>query len=98
MVDDWLDDVIFIKATHSPAEDAAQQEVHRYLRSDPKDLHLPLLKWWEANQVFYPNISRIAKTHLAVPASSVPSERVFSLAGSLVNKKEHECHHQMLTS
>lgn len=37
--------------------------------------------------MYYPRFSVLAKKYLAIPASSVPAERVFSLAGHLVNKK-----------
>jgi hypothetical protein len=38
------------------------------------------------NAVFYPWLSILAKKYFAIPASYVPSEWVFSLAGHLVNK------------
>jgi hypothetical protein len=50
---------------------------------------LTILQWWGKNALFYPRWSILAKKYLAIPAlyMYVPSERVFSLAGHLVNKK-----------
>jgi hypothetical protein len=39
------------------------------------------------NAAFYPGLSILAKNYLAITALYVPSERVFSLSGHLVNKK-----------
>jgi len=39
------------------------------------------------NAAFYPGLSILAKDYLAIIALYVPSERVFSLASHLVNKK-----------
>ena len=39
------------------------------------------------NAAFYPRKSILAKKYIAIPASYVSSERVFSLAGHLVSKK-----------
>jgi len=44
------------------------------------------LDWWKENEQKYPRVAVVARKVLAVPASSVPSERVFSSAGLLVNK------------
>ena len=45
------------------------------------------LKWWSANEKRFPVLARLAQKYLAVPATSVPSERLFSVAGWLLNKK-----------
>jgi hypothetical protein len=39
------------------------------------------------NAAFYPGLSIFAKKYLAITALYVPSERVFSFVGHLVNKK-----------
>lgn len=44
------------------------------------------LAWWKDNAGKYPKIAKVARKVLAVPATSVPSERVFSATGLLINK------------
>jgi len=38
------------------------------------------LEWWKANHHLYPRVAALAKKYLCPPATSVPSERTFSLA------------------
>ena len=45
------------------------------------------LDWWRLHNEKYPNIWRMASCVLAIPATSAPSECVFSAAGNIVNKK-----------
>ena len=45
------------------------------------------LQWWKQNHREYPNIWMLAKRILSVPATSAPSERVFSVASLIATKK-----------
>ena len=45
------------------------------------------LNWWSVNATNYPIISVLAKKYLAIPASSASSERVFSTAKNITDKK-----------
>lgn len=46
----------------------------------------PLL-WWRENSNTLPNLARLARKWLSIPASSTPSERVFSIAGLMDTAK-----------
>jgi hypothetical protein len=45
------------------------------------------LKWWRDHQTDYPHIWKVAEQVLAIPATSAPSERAFSSAANIVDKK-----------
>lgn len=43
------------------------------------------LEWWKTHENIFPKLSKLAKKYLAVPGTSVSSERLFSDAGNLIN-------------
>ena len=45
------------------------------------------LEWWKINETKYPNIWLLAQCILSIPATSAPSERVFSAAANIIDKK-----------
>jgi hypothetical protein len=45
------------------------------------------LEWWKINHTKYANLYNLASCILAIPATSAPSERVFSAASNIFNKK-----------
>lgn len=50
-------------------------------------VHSNPLDWWQLHLQKFPNIWKLAACILAIPATSAPSERVFSMAANIVNKK-----------
>lgn len=45
------------------------------------------LEWWRVNELIFPNLAVLAKKYLSICATSVSSERLFSLSGHIVSKK-----------
>ena len=45
---------------------------------------LNVLDWWKAQHVNFPHLLKVFQKYLHVPGTSVPSERMFSLAGNIL--------------
>ena len=45
------------------------------------------LQWWNDNQKRLPLLAKYARKYLCIPATSIPSERAFSLGGYIVNQR-----------
>ncbi len=65
-------------------EPAIKTEVRLYLGMDkklrPRDLDV--LNWWKVYQDRLPLLASLARQYLCIPATSAPSERLFSTAGN----------------
>jgi len=69
------------------AEAAVDAEILQYQREEKlPDASDPLL-WWKINSIRFPLHSRLARKILAVPATSAPSERLFSSAGLTISSE-----------
>ena len=65
-------------------------DLKRYLSCPMLNLNSDPLVWWkETGAINFPNLFRTAKKYLIIPATSVPSERVFSLAGQIITEKRN---------
>ena len=60
-----------------------------YLNDDQLDRDCCPLRWWAKHQLRYPSVTALVRVLLAVPATSVPSERLFSKAGDVITKKRN---------
>lgn len=67
----------------SPRE-SIQNELSSYIQSVCLDSKADPLQWWQEHEVAYPALSRLAHKYLCVPATSSPSERIFSCSGNIV--------------
>jgi len=63
----------------------AERELNDFVRDKSKASSGPL-SWWKDNAPRYPKLAAVAKMILSIPATSTPSERIFSKAGFIVNK------------
>lgn len=62
-------------------------ELQRYRAEPTISIDDCPLQWWSAHSGAYEKLSVLARKYLASPATSVPCERLFSLAGHIVQKK-----------
>ena len=64
-----------------------KDEVGSYLKGKVCARKTNVLEWWKLNESWFPNIAKLAKAVICVPATTTPSERFFSAAGNIVNKR-----------
>ncbi|CAG8674435.1 10480_t:CDS:1, partial [Ambispora gerdemannii] len=70
---------------------SVKEEFEKYLKIP----ELPALEkndpiiWWRANKSEYPILSQLACKYLTIPATSVPSECLFSDMGNLITSKQN---------
>lgn len=69
-------------------EDEPIDEVEEYTSLKcPLEINLDLIKWWRERGNLFPLLSKLALWIHSIPASSIPSERKFSSAGSIICEK-----------
>ncbi|XP_062576895.1 E3 SUMO-protein ligase ZBED1-like [Saccostrea cucullata] len=87
-LDDLLGDVFIQKVEVLPKKSPLEKvnlEIIQYQKEKPLSLTGNPLNWWKEHEIFYPFLSHLAKLYLGIPATSVPSERVFSSAGDIIS-------------
>jgi hypothetical protein len=65
-------------------------EIDRYLQEPGIKLEECALQWWKCNCSKYPTLAQMARVYLALPASSAPAERVFSVGTLVLNAKRRK--------
>ena len=67
-------------------------EVDHYLREPSLAVDQCCLAWWLSKKDHYPVLFEMARVYLAIPASSAPSERVFSVGSLVLSEKRRQLH------
>lgn len=81
----WKKTKLHLIAKHASASSSNNRELQQYrcmsVISDD------LLQWWKLQTETFPRLRVLAQGILAIPATSAPSERVFSIAGLTIQAK-----------
>ena len=81
-------DILLGPEDNSQGNVSITDEIEMYLQLKPPPRSTNIFEWWKLNEPRYPNIARLAKSMLCIPATSTTVERIFSLAGITSQKKE----------
>ena len=85
-----FDEKVAEATSHRSGGTDAFIEVKRYFEERNVDRKEDPLQWWKENGARFPHLMILAKKYLAIPGSSVPSERLFSKAGELISEKRSQ--------
>ncbi|CAF1024858.1 unnamed protein product [Didymodactylos carnosus] len=66
---------------------STSSELTEYLAENELRQQTCPLVWWGQNKSRFPTIAKIARKYLCVPATSTPSERVFSISGIITSDR-----------
>ena len=66
-------------------EEKVDKEMKRYEEYPPVDVDSDPLTWWRDEQMKFPVLGSLASKYLCICGPSVPSERLFSKGGNIVN-------------
>ena len=82
-----LDILLGDEDTQESNEETVKNELLQYLADKPPSRDTQPLLWWKTNEHRFSRLAKVA--WLYIPATSTPSERFFSKAGSVVSKKRN---------
>ncbi|XP_028298772.1 zinc finger BED domain-containing protein 4-like [Gouania willdenowi] len=71
-------------SSHQSEALKVETELATYLLTPEVDPDTEPLPWWKRHEPNFPRFSNLAKKYLSVPATSAPSERLFSVGGGIV--------------
>jgi len=66
-----------------------ETEYAKWMKQQPMKRDTYILRYWASKEYEFPIIARIARDHLAIPATSAASESVFSIGGDIITKKRN---------
>ena len=83
-----LGDIFTLDKSSKNLTDHARNELVRYEAEATLDLDSNPLRWWMEREKLFPILSDFACKLFSLPATSVPSEQIFSCAGNVVIEKQ----------
>ena len=79
-------DILLGEENDDSIDDGCDTQLTEYLAEKPIPCDAQPLEWWKQNESQFPHLSSVAKSLLCIPATSTPSERLFSTVGLTVTR------------
>jgi hAT family C-terminal dimerisation region len=93
---DMLNDVEMEDSQAVGSENEGADEVTIYLKNFPREPNSDPLDFWRRQEHLFPVLSKLARTYLAIPASSGSVERLFSISGALQRSRRASLTNKMI--
>lgn len=72
------------------SEKSFKEELERYMSQPVVSRKTDIFQWWKSNESIFPNVAKLARHYLCIPATQVNSERLFSGAGDTIDKNRSQ--------
>ena len=66
-----------------------ETEYAKWMKQQPMKRDTDILRYWASKEYEFPIIARIARDHLAIPATLAASKCVFSVGSDIITKKRN---------
>jgi len=80
----WMHSAVASRIAEEAQDTDPSRKLQAYLTSPLEPfrtlLDITVIKWWKDHSIIYPTLARMAQDFLAIPGSSMASERQFSSA------------------
>lgn len=83
----FFDDKVAHQQRHDTPSASAHVTVKQYIETGLINRENDPLKYWEDHSKVFPGLYKMAMKYLSIPATSVPSERLFSKAGHILSDR-----------
>ena len=93
-----LDILLGDEDTQESNEETVKNELLQYLADKPPSRDTQPLLWWKTNKHQFSRLAKVARSWLCIPATSTPSERLFSKQAQLFQRREILLNPKMLMS
>ena len=76
-------------ASAAGTPESMRHELEAYCAEQPLERSQSPFLWWREHDKRFPAAATVARRYLCIPATSVPTERLFSTAGDVITKKRN---------
>ena len=71
----------------APDESIFENELNQYVNTRCAKSDVDPCEWWAERKTLFPSLSDLARKYLHIPATSVPSKRLFSDTGNHISAR-----------